>query len=79
MRKQSEVLVSWVVYKMKLVGPAGANAVCEQTEWDEMERINPGYHTLVRQGIASEAEAERLAREAPGGTIIRPVSLARKR
>jgi hypothetical protein len=79
MRKQQEIALSWVVYKMKIAGPQGPNAVCEQAEWDEMERVNPGYHTLIRQGIASEPEAERLAREAPGGSIIRPVSLTRRR
>ena len=53
----------WVVYQMTLsrVG-AGAHAVCEQDEWDAMEASNPGYHTLIRQGIGSESEAETLAR-----------------
>ena len=60
---------SWVVYKMTVWGkPPGPNAVCEQAEWDEMERARPGYHTLIRAGIPNEPEAERLAREAPGGT-----------
>ena len=33
-----------------------------------MERANPGYHTLIKAGITNEPEAERLARESPGGT-----------
>jgi hypothetical protein len=33
-----------------------------------MELASPGRHTLVRQGIASDPEAERVARESPGGT-----------
>ena len=33
-----------------------------------MERRQPGHHTLIRAGIMNEPEAERLAREAPGGT-----------
>jgi hypothetical protein len=78
MHKQHESLVSWVVYKMKLAGPQGPNAVCEQAEWDEMERINPGYHTLIQQGITSEPEAERLARAAPGGSMVKPASLKRQ-
>ena len=41
-------------------------AVCEQGEWDEMERARPGYHTLVRAGITNEGEAERLARGTSG-------------
>jgi hypothetical protein len=60
---------AWVVYKMTAWGKAdGPNAVCEQGEWDEMQRANPGQHTLIRKGLTSEAEAERLARESPGGT-----------
>jgi hypothetical protein len=53
----------WVVYRMTIHGkPSGMSAVCEQGEWQAMERVNPGYHTLVRAGIANEGEAERLAR-----------------
>ena len=67
---------SWVVYKVSVNGvPRGPNAVCEQAEWDEMERAQPGHHTLIREGVASEAEAERLAREAPGGTAAQGVFL----
>ena len=61
-------VVSWVVYVMTLHGkPGGVNAVCEQREWEEMELARPGYHRLVRAGIPSEGEAERLARGGPGG------------
>ena len=59
--------VSWVVYHMNIDRKAaGVNAVCEQGEWDQMERDRPGHHTLVRAGITSEAEAERLARGTSG-------------
>jgi hypothetical protein len=59
----------WVVYKMTVNGKlAGPNAVCEQREWDEMQRREPGRHVLIRDGVATEPEAERLARESPGGT-----------
>ena len=52
----------WVVYKMAIRGAAaGPNAVCEQAEWDEMERARPGRHALVPSGIASEGEAEHFA------------------
>jgi hypothetical protein len=76
--RQQQIEVTWVVYKMKLAGPQGPNAVCEQAEWDEMERINPGYHILIRQGITSEPEAERLARESPGGSMVKPAVLSRR-
>jgi hypothetical protein len=67
MTKKQRMMVAWVVYKMNLAGLGGPNAVCEQAEWDEMERAQPGHHTLIKAGITSEPEAERLAREAPGG------------
>jgi hypothetical protein len=75
MGKRAMQVESWVVYKMKLAGPQGPNAVCEQAEWEEMERLNPGRHTLLRSGITSEPEAERLARSSPGGTAPKGVSL----
>lgn len=75
MRRGQKSLVGWVVYKMNLAGPHGPNAVCEQSEWDEMEKASPKLHTLIKAGVASEAEAERLAREAPGGTADRPARL----
>jgi hypothetical protein len=54
---------AWVVYRMTLRGvPAGLAAVCEQREWDAMEAAQPGLHALIRAGIASEGEAEQLAR-----------------
>ena len=64
---KSNGAVLWVVYRMTVYGKASAmNAVCEQSEWDAMELAYPGYHTLVKSGITSEAEAERLARGTSG-------------
>jgi hypothetical protein len=75
-RKGKKKQVLWVVYKMNVGGAlAGPNAVCEQSEWEEMEKANPGHHELVQAGIASEPEAERLARSAPGGTAPVPARL----
>lgn len=54
----------WVLYRPQLSGGGPATvAVCEQEEWDAMELAEPGRHALLRSGIASEAEAESLARE----------------
>jgi hypothetical protein len=53
-------------------GPGGAKAVCEQSEWDEMELARPGYRTLLLKGITSEADAEKLARGAAGDGAQRP-------
>ena len=62
----------WVVYQMTINGkPSGMSAVCQQSEWEAMESVQPGYHTLVRAGIANEGEAERLARS---GTVDRNTS-----
>lgn len=74
MRKQKPIS-GWVVYKSRLAGDFGPNAVCEQSEWDEMESAEPGTHKLLRLGINSEAEAERLARELPGGTTAKVAKL----
>ena len=58
---------SWVVYQITVKGQElTMNAVCEQAEWDAMEKAQPGHHTLVRAGIASESEAEKLARGTSG-------------
>ena len=62
-----EKTVSWVVSQMTLHGQAAPrNAICEQIEWEAIERSRPGYHTLVRSGITNEAEAEKLARGTSG-------------
>lgn len=61
--RTTEKSMSWVVYRMTVHGKTtGMSAVCEQGEWEAMERDQPGYHTLVLAGIPNEGEAERLAR-----------------
>jgi hypothetical protein len=63
---KTEKSLLWVVYRMTIHGkPSGMSAVCMQSEWEAMERAQPGYHTLVRAGITNEGEAERLARSGP--------------
>jgi hypothetical protein len=57
---------------MTLRGQAlGGNVVCEQREWDAMELARPGYHLLVREGIKTEQEAEKLARGTAGDPPVR--------
>ncbi len=61
--RKTEKTMSWVVYRMTIHGKiSGMSAVCEQGEWEAMERSQPGYHTLILAGITNEGEAERLAR-----------------
>ena len=68
---------SWVVYLMTIHNKSeGRMAVCEQSEWDAMERERPGYHKLLHAGIASETEAELIARGTSGDP---PPRAARRR
>jgi hypothetical protein len=58
---------SWVVYLMTLRGNTdGVRAVCQRHEWEQMEQTHPGYHKLIQCGIATEREAELLARGTSG-------------
>ena len=67
--RQIEVCRLWVVYRMALQpGTFGGNVVCEQREWDALERARPSFHLLVRAGIGTEQEAEKLARGTAGDT-----------
>jgi hypothetical protein len=59
----TEKVESWVVYLMTLPGnQPPMNAVCRQYEWEALELARPGFNTLIRSGIATESEAEKLAR-----------------
>jgi hypothetical protein len=61
--RHTEESKSWVVYQMMVHGKlVGGGAVCEQREWEAMQRIQPGHHTLIQANIANEGEAEALAR-----------------
>ena len=57
---------SWVVYLMSGKNLDGMRAVCQQSEWDAMKIAKPGGHQLIQDGIASEVEAELLARGTSG-------------
>jgi hypothetical protein len=68
--RQVRTFSSWVVYRKNVKGKTlVGNAVCGREEWDAMELARPGLHTLVRADIATEKEAERLARGASGDTF----------
>lgn len=69
--REAENAGPWVVYRMTIHCKPSVNAVCEQAEWEEIERARPGYHTLVRAGITNEPEAERLARGSAGDPVRR--------
>ena len=46
----------------------GGNVGCEQREWEAIELAQPGVHVLIRAGIKTEQEAEKLARGTAGDT-----------
>ena len=70
----TEVCHAWVVYRMTLPKNAiGGNVVCEQREWDQMEALRPGHHTLLHTGLKTEQEAEKLARGTAGDAKPRAV------
>jgi hypothetical protein len=52
-------------------GMIGGNVVCKQSEWDAIELARPGFHLLIRAGIETEQEAEKLARGTAGDTPAR--------
>jgi hypothetical protein len=63
---------SWVIYRAVVKGEVtGPNGVCEQAEWEAMERAKPGCTFVVQSGIADEAVAERLARGTSGDPVPR--------
>lgn len=64
--RQSDAAGPWAVYSITMPKTSAVlRAVCRQSEWDAMERDQPGRQLLVRGWIESEAEAERLARAGP--------------
>jgi hypothetical protein len=68
--RKIQIATSWVIYQMTIRGrDERMNAVCEQTEWDEMDRVQPGFHTLVQAGFTSEADAEKIARGNSGAAV----------
>lgn len=68
----------WVVYRMTRPNQAvTGNVVCEQCEWEAIDRARPGYHTLLHSDIETEQEAERLARGTAGDPPPRAARKAR--
>lgn len=67
--RRPAVPTSWVVYRATFDRKAAAMpAVCDRGEWDAMQQEQPGRCQLLKDGFASEAEAERFARTIPAST-----------
>jgi hypothetical protein len=63
---------AWVVYSIPVKNSTDRiRAVCDAQEWSVLDGGRPGYYSLIRAGIANEAEAERLARGSSGATVPR--------
>ena len=63
---------SWVIYRLVIDGAVtGPNGVCEQAEWEAMERADPGGTFVIQSGIADEGVAERLAQGVSGDPVLR--------
>jgi hypothetical protein len=71
-RMRNVKAVAWAVYSFPMKGsPDGMRAVCEQSEWEALDRSKPGFYTLIQAGITNEGEAERLARGTAGAARVR--------
>jgi hypothetical protein len=71
--------ITWVVYEKLVRGQdTGPNAVCEQEDWETMERIRPDSQNLIKAGIATEQEADRYARSGPERGITNAVPESKK-
>ena len=62
----SETTETWVVYLMTGKKLNGMKAVCDNIEWNALEKAKPGLHRMIQGDIASESEAELLARGVSG-------------
>lgn len=70
--RQTKSIGPWVVYQMNSHGVLQAGkSVCEQWEWDALQLERPGLHSLIQEGIATEEEAEKLARGTSGDSYGR--------
>ena len=61
--RRSDESTSWVVYRATFDRRSeGMAAVCDRDEWVAMEQNQPGRCTLLKDGFATEGEAEQFAR-----------------
>jgi hypothetical protein len=57
---------SWVVYE-SVDGPrSGMKSICDEDEWESLATAKTGAVKLIKKGISSESEAEKLARGTSG-------------
>ncbi len=56
----------WAVYEVVQGKQAGRKVMCRQSQWEALALSHPGANVLIQGGIASESEAEKLARGTSG-------------
>lgn len=56
----------WAVYEVVQGKQVGIRVMCQQSEWEALAASHPSLNVLVRDRIASESEAEKLARGKSG-------------
>jgi hypothetical protein len=66
-----ERIEAWVVYQTIVGDRAGRRSMCKQSEWEALILRNPAMNVLVQAGIASEMEAELVARGTSGDVVPR--------
>ena len=64
--RETEKVEAWVVYEAVQGNDIGRKSLCRQSEWEALESRHPGHNKLIQGGIASETEAEKLARGTSG-------------
>lgn len=71
--RNSRPVESWVVYQSAVPKKGeSVHVVCEQSEWDAMQVLEPGQRQLIMAGIQTEAEADRQARSATVSLLTGP-------
>jgi hypothetical protein len=73
--RESPKVQSWVVYETVSGSMIGTKSVCSADEWKVIEARELGRTRIVREGIANENEAEKLARGTSGDPQARPKAL----
>src|SRR5207244_3760089 len=69
--REPDKIETWVVYQAVQGDQLGIRSVCTQSEWPTILARRPGVNQLVREGITSETEAEKLARGTSGDVAKR--------
>lgn len=64
--RKTEESGAWAVYEVVLGKQAGIRVMCRQSQWEALASSQPGANILIQDGIASESEAEKLARGKSG-------------